>query len=392
MTNSINVLAMDGGNGINTALLLQRLETASSQQNFLNQADIFAGTSAGGINSLFFAASDDPATALSHIQQFWMDVNRSILDGIKAEEVVQKAIAGVQSHPLNPLMSDHWQEAGGQILHTLLGLGEAITGWRSLFLNDVLKSFLTKYFGEKTTIGSLKRGVIVVAFELDNRKLGIDRRWAPRIFTNLPYTPPGHHGSMKKVTAPDMDERIVDVAMRTSAAPLELPIYQSAHGGTERSGYVDGGLVANNPAMIALTSTIASLVCGTADRPRMSPGKALSSIHLFSVGTGRNLVGHAQFLAPQFTNGSACWGYRQWLLDPTNPLVLIDAFLQAGNDAVAWECNILMGASHFHRLNVPLTRMCVIGDPETEALVADAANWLTTTGWFAEGPRGLAGL
>jgi hypothetical protein len=197
---------------------------------------------------------------------------------------------------------------------------------------------------------------------------------------------------MKKVTAPDMDERIVDVAMRTSAAPLELPIYQSAHGGTERSGYVDGGLVANNPAMIALTSTIASLVCGTADRPRMSPGKALSSIHLISVGTGRNLVGHAQFLAPQFTNGSACWGYRQWLLDPTNPLVLIDAFLQAGNDAVTWECNILMGASHFHRLNVPLTRMCVIGDPETEALVAESANWLTTTGWFAEGPRGLAGL
>jgi uncharacterized protein len=392
MTNSINVLAMDGGSGINTALLLQRLETASSQQNFLNQTDIFAGTSAGGINALFFAASHNPAKALSHIQQFWMEVNRSILGGLKAHEVVQKAIAGVQSHPLNPLISEHWQDASGQILRALLGLGEAVAGWRSLFLNDVLKKFLTKYFGEKTTLGSLKRGVIAVAFELDNRKLGIDRSWAPRIFTNLPYTPPGAHGAMKKVTAPDMDEKIVDVAMRTSAAPLELPIYQSAHGGTERSGYVDGGLVANNPAMIALTSTIASLECGTAERSRQSPGKALSTIHLLSVGTGRNLVGNAQFLAPQFTDGSAAWGYRQWLLDPTNPLVLIDAFLQAGNEAVSWECNILMGASRFHRLNVPLKRMCVIGDPETEALVADSAKWLDTTGWFSEGPRarGLA--
>jgi hypothetical protein len=162
------------------------------------------------------------------------------------------------------------------------------------------------------------------------------------------------------------------------------------HGGTERSGYVDGGLVANNPAMIALTSTVATLVCGTADRPRMSPGKALSSIHLLSVGTGRNLVGKAQYLAPEFTDGSAAWGYRQWILDPSNPLVLIDAFLQAGNEAVSWQCNILMGASHFHRLNVPLKHMCVINDPETEALVTDSANWLNTTGWFSEGPRGLA--
>jgi hypothetical protein len=390
MENPINILAMDGGNGINTAILLQRLETASSQQNFLNQTDIFAGTSAGGINSLFFAASDNPAEALSHIQQFWMEVNRSILDGIKADEVVQKAIAGVQSHPLNPLMSNHWQEIGGDIFRTVLGVGEAVAGWRSLFLNDVMKKFLIKYFGENTTLGSLKKGVIVLTFELDNRKPGIDRKWGARIFTNLPYTPTGAHGLMKKATAPDVDEKIVDVAMRTSAAPLELPIYQSAHGETEHSGYVDGGLVANNPSMIALASAIAMLGSGATDRPRHSPGKALSLIHMLSVGTGRNLVGKAQFLAPQFTEGSASWGYRQWLLDPTNPLVLIDAFLQAGNEAAAWQCGIFMGESHFHRLNVPLKRMCVIGDPETELLVAASAKWLDTTGWFGDGPRGLA--
>jgi hypothetical protein len=111
---------------------------------------------------------------------------------------------------------------------------------------------------------------------------------------------------------------------------------------------------------------------------------------MLSVGTGRNLVGNAQYLAPEFTDGSAAWGYHQWLLDPSNPLVLIDAFLNAGNEAVSWQCNILMGESHFHRLNVPLKRMCVINDPETEALVADSAKWLNTTTWFNDGPRGLA--
>ena len=392
MANAIKVLAMDGGNGINTAVLLSRLEAASSQQNYLNQTDIFAGTSAGGINALFFAAADNPTAALAHIQQFWTEVNNSILEGIKADQVVQKAVAGVKSHPLNPLLSDHWQEIGAEIFRTVLGVGEALTGWRSLFLNDILKKFLIKYFGESKTLKSLKRGVIVVCFELDNRKLGIERSWTPRLFTNLPYTPPGAHGSMKKGSQPDMDERIVDLAMRTSAAPLELPIYQSMEGSTGKSGYVDGGLVANNPAMIALASIVGTLAGGTARHPAQSPAKSLSQIHLLSVGTGRNLVGTAQFLDPEFNGGSATWGYRQWLLDPGNPLVLIDAFLQAGSGAVTWECDIFMGERQFHRLDVPLRHMCVPGDPETEARVERAGKWLDTTGWFTEGPRGLAAI
>jgi hypothetical protein len=394
MANAIKILSMDGGNGINTALLLQRLETASPHQNYLNQADIFAGTSAGGINALFFAAADKPADALAHIQQFWSEVNHSLLDGlkVKADEVVRTAVAGAQTNPLNAVRTDHWQELGGEVFRTILGIGETLTGWRSLFLNDVLKKFLIKYFGETTTLGSLKRGVITVTFELDNRKLGIDRSWVPRLFTNLPYTPPGAHGAMKKAVYPDADERIVDVAMRTSAAPLELPIYQSTRGGTEHSGYVDGGLVANNPAMIALTSVLGTLSGGTTQTSPQKPAQSLSQIHLLSVGTGRNLVGTAQFLDPNFVGGSAPWGYRQWLLDPSNPLVLIDAFLQAGNEAVTWECKILMGDKHFHRLNVPLKHMCVIGDPETDARVSRAAEWLTTTEWFSEGPRGLAAI
>jgi predicted acylesterase/phospholipase RssA len=389
MTTPIKILSMDGGNGINTAILLQRLETAGPQQNFLNQADIFAGTSAGGINALIFAAADEPAEALAHIQQFWAKVNASIFSGLKAEEMVRKAAAGVESHPLNPAASDHWQELGGEILKTVLGVGETLTGFRSLFLNDVLKKCLVEYFGEDKTLGSLKRGVIVLAFELDNRKLGIERTWQPRLFTNLPYTPPGPHGAMKKTTHPDANEKIVDVAMRTSAAPLELPIYQSLREDGNRSGFVDGGLVANNPALVALTSVIGTLSGGTDREPAQSVAKALPRIHMLSVGTGRNLVGHAQFLDPEFKEGSANWGYRQWLLDPTNPLVLIDAFMQAGNEASTWECGVLMGEKNFHRLNVPLQHMCVIGDPETDARVERAAEWLTTTEWFSEGPRGL---
>lgn len=144
--------------------------------------------------------------------------------------------------------------------------------------------------------------------------------------------------------------------------------------------------------MIALTSVLSALSSEKTGHAVHPPAKELPRVHMLSVGTGRNLVGRAQFLDPEFTNGSASWGYRQWLLDPTNPLVLIDAFLQAGSAAVTWECNILMGEKKFHRLDVPLKHMCVIGDPETQERVTHAADWLGSTDWFSEGPRGLEAL
>jgi uncharacterized protein len=390
MANPIKILAMDGGNGINTAELLQRIEAANIEKRFLDQADIFVGTSAGGINSLFFAAGDNPTAALSTIQQFWKDVNESILGGLKANEVARKALDGMQNKPLAPIMSDEWQELAGTIFRTVLGLGEAAAGCRSLFLNDIMKQFLVKYFGESTTIGQLKRYVVICSYELDNGKPGINRTWIPRLYTNLPYTPPGRSGALKNQPDPDLNEKVVDVAMRTSAAPIELPIYQASDG--TGPGYVDGGLVANNPSMIALAAIVGTLAHGTTNQPPVLPTQSLDLIHLLSVGTGRNLVGTAQYLDPEFSNGSAPWGYRQWLLDPANPLVLIDAFLQGGNEAVAWECGILMGEKNFHRLNVPLAHMLVPDDPETKTYVAETIAWLDTTGWFGRGLGGPLGL
>jgi len=80
-----NILAMDGGNGIVTADLLQKLEDVNHNR-YLNRADLFVGTSAGGINSLFLASQDNPTDALQHILEFWTNVNRSILGGLSAAE------------------------------------------------------------------------------------------------------------------------------------------------------------------------------------------------------------------------------------------------------------------------------------------------------------------
>ena len=385
----IKILAMDGGNGMNTATLLQQLENINGK-NYLNEVLIFAGTSAGGINSLFFAREDNPTAALNEVQFFWSDVNSAVLDGLNAKQVFQKALAGLQTSPLTPFTTADWQGLAEGIIGNLLGLGMASSGFRSLFLNDTLKKFLIKRFGNDT-LRDLKKKVVIVAFQLDsldNEEPGIKRSWAPRLYTNLPYRPCRTNDLASPLR--DMNETIVDVALRTSGAPLELPIYQSTAG--DGPGFVDGGLAANNPAMIALAAIVGTLAEGvgsaTPPIPPTPPTHSLNDIYLLSVGTGRNLVGTAQYLQPKFTDGSAVWGYRQWLLDPANPLVLIDALLGGANEAVAWQCEHLLrigGVNHFHRLNVPLEKMLVPCNGAVKQLVQEAADWLDKSGWTTTG-------
>ena len=58
---------------------------------------------------------ENPTAALATIQKFWSDVNRSILEGMQADEVVRKALAGAQSNPIAPVLSDQWQDIAGSI-------------------------------------------------------------------------------------------------------------------------------------------------------------------------------------------------------------------------------------------------------------------------------------
>ena len=84
--------------------------------------------------------------------------------------------------------------------------------------NSNLKEVLTREFAGRavSTLDDLARRVLIPAFDLDDgqdarRKLDKPRTWKPKFFHNYP--------------GPDSDgaELIVDVAMRTSAAPTYFP-------------------------------------------------------------------------------------------------------------------------------------------------------------------------
>lgn len=316
------ILSMDGGNALNTALLLNEISLLieDGKHDYLDRVDLFAGTSAGGINSFFFAKHLHQQHALAEIFKFQKTIYDDILDTENA--------------------------------FNLIG---AFVGMNPLARTDDLRAFYVDYFGQDLTLAELHHNVVIVTFVLDNQKPPPHRRWEPRIFTNL-------GGST------NADALVVDVLMRSAALPIAYPLVQSITG--EGPGYVDGAVVANNPSMIAVTEVLEQV--------------DLSEILVLSVGTGRNVVGRADYIAPEFTNSRADWGYAQWMLDHSNPLLLLDLLIQASEEAVSFQCNQLLKENHF-RLNVDLQHGRVdVKNPDIQAQVEGAIHWLENSGWFDE--------
>lgn len=132
---------------------------------------------------------------------------------------------------------------------------------------------------------------------------GPTRRWHPRLFHNLPGDDSSH------------DERLVDIALRASAAPIYFPTYQ---------GHIDGAVVANNPSMAALAQVRTGL-----------PGIQLDALSILSVGTG---------LVPTYIERDQNWGVRQWL----KPLLRL--MVEGSMGMVDTQCQALLGPA-YHRLD-----------------------------------------
>jgi patatin-like phospholipase/acyl hydrolase len=229
------ILSMDGGGirGLLTAILIQRLQVA--HPGFLEKIDLFAGTSTGGILALGLAFGLPP----SRIRELYETSGRNVF---------------VDS-----------------ILDDVRDLGKLIGADYDL---GPLKRELIAQFGV-ATLGDLRKRVLVSTFDLDNNPDNplIVRTWKAKFFHNFP------------VSDSDSHEKIVDVALRTSAAPTYFPIYQ---------GYIDGGVVGTNPSVSSLAQA-------------MNPdtgGQKLCDIVLLSLGTGHN---------PRFLlQTDADWGLAQW--------------------------------------------------------------------------------
>jgi patatin-like phospholipase/acyl hydrolase len=234
------ILSLDGGGlrGLISARLLDRLSLERKIEGWLEKVDLVAGTSTGGILALGLAAGKSPG----EICDLYIKKGPEIFD------------------------DSFWDD--------IRDLGKTIGADYS---NRVLRKELKRIFGE-TKLGELHRKVAIPAFDLDNEASNpSERTWKPKIFHNY--------------SGPDSDagRLAADVALYTSAAPTYFP---------SADGFIDGGVFANNPSLVALAQAISL-------RNIPSERADIDEVILLSMGTGINL----SYIRGRQIN----WGYAQWV-------------------------------------------------------------------------------
>lgn len=282
------ILSLDGGGlrGLITARMLQRLNDEPEIPGWLEKADLIAGTSTGGILALGLAA------------------------GKSAKEI-----------------GDLYKNKGSEIFDDSIwddirDLGKTIGAEYS---NKALKKELRSIFGT-TTLEQLTRKVAIPAFDLDNEaKDTRQRSWKPKIFHNFS----GETSDGANLAA--------DIALYTSSAPTYFP---------SADGYIDGGVFANNPSLVAIAQAISR---SNTDEERAN----LADIVLLSVGTGISLT--------YIKGKSLDWGYAQWIKPLIN--ILMDGVAGISD----YQARELLG-SRYHRLQVVFKT--------TENIPLDAVNKL----------------
>ena len=241
------ILCLDGGGlrGLITARLLARLNTHPQVAGWLSTVDLFAGTSTGGILALGLACGKTP------------------------EEIctVYKERGGI-------IFDD-------SIWDNLRDLGKTVGADYS---SKGLKAELKAVFGD-LKLRDIPRKVAIPTFDLDNEEVAAKRTWKPKIFHNF------------KGADSDGEQLVAHIAQYTSSAPTYFP---------SADGYIDGGVYANNPSIVALAQAISR-------RNQPAERAALDEVVMLSLGTGVSLT----YIKGQTLD----WGYAQWAQPLINVLM-----------------------------------------------------------------------
>ena len=321
----LRILALDGGpSALLVVLMLTDLEKLAP--GFLEKVDVIAGTSAGAITGLMLSTKPNPAHMLPVAENFWLNEQ------------------------------NYYKNSAFGYLKALTGLGA---------VND--PQYVQQFLEQKgvlasRTLADLAKKVVVTTFEVNPVRQAPGMRgplnWQPKVFHNL------------TTDAPDLDVLAVDAALSSSASPVTTPIHQ---------GRVDGGLAANNPAMLGLAQVLRSAV--VRDR---------HDVVMLSIGGGR---AHESL---KVTDNS--WGYVQWLLNPKNPLLLLNGFLTGSSEAIAFETAEILDKQKFCRLDPfftepgllpfvqasPKKQQETAASAPTQLMLQSTAHWLRASGWLPE--------
>lgn len=258
------ILSIDGGGtrGILPAVILDCIHKEFGKTP-ADLFDMYAGTSTGGIICLGLAAGLKPERLVS----LYLNESKNIF-----HESFFDRLSGLDEH----LRANYKHTRFKKILDGIFG---------NKTLGDVHKD---PAFGQKG------KEVMVCSFDL-NPEDEADR--------NCNYRPTIFHSSFIR----DKGEKLVDLALRTSAGPTYFPVYEKK--------YVDGGIAINNPAMAAVAYAVNDSVAKGEDEGKYLENgykglqQNLKDLRVFSLSTGTSNLNRIE----KSKVGAGNWGSIQWI-------------------------------------------------------------------------------
>lgn len=296
--NCVTILSIDGGGirGIIPSVILGFLESElqkldGEDARLADYFDVVAGTSTGGLvtamltapnekNRPLYAAKDIKDFYLEHCPKIFPQEQRNLFAA--AANLVNEALLG--------------PKYDGEYLHNLLK--EKLGG---LKLNQALTN------------------VVMPTFDI--------RLLQPTIFSS--YAVKSHRS---------LNALLADVCIGTSAAPTYFPTHyfetEDSDGSVREFNLTDGGVAANNPALIAINQVLGEVKRGNTDFFPMKPHQYDRFIVL-SLGTGT-----AKLEMKYDAKAAAKWGLLGWLLHGGSTPI-IDCFSQASADMVDFHLSTI---------------------------------------------------
>ncbi len=265
-SSGFRVLALDGGGirGVYSAQVLASLERTTGVR-CADSFDLVVGTSTGGLLALGIAM------------------------GFEAEQMA----SFYQQH--GPKIFPHRRRLG-RFTSRLAQLGS------TKHSEAQLRTALQSVFGT-STIRDARTRLVIPSFDITEGRIFLFKS--------------GHHEAFVH----DLDLSCVDVAMATAAAPTFFPAkLVPDHGGVS---YIDGGVWANTPTLVALVEAMSFL------------RQDIANVSLLSIGTTSSTLDFAD----RGRSGALAWG-------PS----LVDLFMASQSQAASSMTSLLLGP-RFHRID-----------------------------------------
>jgi Patatin-like phospholipase len=269
------ILSLDGGGirGAFTAGFLAGIEERLGH-SVGRYFDLVAGTSTGGIIAAAVAFGE-PA---ERIEEFYLDYGPRIFarpwqKPICSVKIPFRLLGGVYRKLVNLILYDRFGVDGHWIRN-------------SKYTADVLKAALEEVFTDRR-IGHARTRLIIPAVNAVSGQ--------PKVFKT------SHLSSLFV----DHETRVVDALLATSAAPTYFPAATLGPG----SAYVDGGLWANNPSVVAIIESM--MIAQRCRRPDIDFDFSVGTTLMLSVGTGKPAISSN----PPGTKAGIYWWMANRLLD-----------------------------------------------------------------------------